>query len=58
VKKINTTECTSDAWIDLVLNTREAHLSLATNVRENIAFPHLNQSQLSVVAVCRVVSKD
>lgn len=51
VKEINTTKSSSNDRIDRTASSLEIDLSITTAVGENVAFSHLNQSQLTVVAV-------
>jgi hypothetical protein len=51
VQEIHSAKSTSDARVDLMTDALDTRTRAATNVRENIAFPEFDQSQLSVVAV-------
>ena len=51
VEEVDTTEGTGHDGEDRVASTTKLHLGAATNVREDIALTHLNQSKFGVVAV-------
>lgn len=51
VQEVNTAKSASHTGIDFVASPAETHASAATDMWENIALAHLNQSKLAVVAV-------
>jgi hypothetical protein len=57
VQEIDTTESSSDDGEDRVASTLNLHLSVTSDMREDVSLAQLDQSQLSVVAVCREVFK-
>ena len=55
MQEIDTTEGSSDARVNLMAGTRNLHESVAANMREDVTLAQLDESQLSIVAVCEEV---
>jgi hypothetical protein len=55
VQEVDTTKGTSNDGVNLLARLLDVEASVTTNVGEDVALSHLNQSQLSIVRVCRVV---
>jgi hypothetical protein len=52
MQEVDTTEGSSDDGEDRVASTFNLHLSVTSNMRENVTLAQLDQSQLGVVTVC------
>jgi hypothetical protein len=55
VKEIDTAEGAGDDGVDLLAGTGDPQHCVAADVRENVSFAQLNQSQLGIVAVGKEV---
>jgi hypothetical protein len=51
VQEVDTSEGASDNWVDVSTSALKSHLSVAANMRENVALAKFNEGQLAVVAV-------
>lgn len=55
MKEVYAAERASDDGVHAVTDTRKAHLGVAPNVGEDVALAQLNEGQLSVIAVSKVI---
>lgn len=55
MKEVYATECASDDRVHALTSTWDAHPGVAPNMREDVGLAQFNESQLSVIAVSKVV---
>lgn len=55
MEEVDSTESACDDGPNLVSSTGDLHLSAATNMREHVTLAHLDEGELRIVAVSKVV---
>jgi len=55
MEEVDTSKGTRDDGIDLMADSLDTDLGVATDMREDIALAQLDESELGVVAMCGII---